>query len=167
MNDAPGGPRPGAPAPGSVRPVVALAFATIGFAALTIGGLGVASLLLEEDVISAPGFGQAPGAIGTAAAVAVFAGALWAAVRRPHPSFWGAVWTAIAAFLAYLAAVWIVGALATADIVLAAAAAGRLVTSGFAFVVLAAGLVAGWAGVALVRTRSRRPRWPWEDDESP
>jgi hypothetical protein len=167
MNDAPGGPGPGAPPPGSVRPVVALAFATIGFAAFTIGGLGVASLLLGEDVIAARGFGQAPGAVGTALAVSAFAATLWAALRAPRPSFWGGVWAGLAAFLVYLAVVWIVGAAQTADVVLAASVVGRLVTSGFAFVVLAAGLLAGWGGIALVRTRGRRPRWPWEDDESP
>jgi len=32
--------------------------------------------------------------------------------------------------------------------------------------VLAAAAVAGWAGVALRRTRASRPRWPWEGDES-
>jgi hypothetical protein len=153
--------------PGSVRPGVALAFTTIGFAALTIGGLGVASLLLEKDVIAAPGFGQAPGAIGVALAVAAFAATLWAVLRRAHPSFWGGAGAALVAFLVYLAAVWIAGAVQTADILLAASAAGGLVTGGFAFIVLAAGLVAGWAGVALVRARRRRPRWPWEDDESP
>jgi len=146
---------------------LALAFATIGFAALSIGGLGVASLVLEKDVISAPGFGQAPGVSGMVFALAAFAGSLWAVLRGRHPSFLGGAGAALAAFLVYLAAVWITGAVQTADPVLAAAAAGILVTNGFAFIVLVAALIAGWAGVALVRAHRRRPRWPWEDDESP
>jgi hypothetical protein len=167
MADAPGGPGRSAPTPGPVRPVVALAFATVLCAALMIAGLGVTSLLLGEDVIASPGFGQAPGIIAVAAALVAFAVVLWSALRRAHPSYLTALWTAVAAFLVYLGAVWIVGAVQTADPVQSAAVAGRLVTTGFAFVVAGAALLGGWTGVALVRTRSSRPRWPWEDRNTP
>jgi hypothetical protein len=145
--------------------LTALAFATVGFIALLIFGLGMLSLFLDEDVIAVPGLGQVPGILGTALAVAAFAAALWSFVRLRHPSFWGALPTALAPFAAYIAGVWI-GAVATgADLAAATSAAGGVATSWFGFVVAAAGLVSGWAGIALVRTKARRPRWPWERDE--
>ncbi len=168
-----------------VRPPVALAFATIGFAALTIFGLGMTSLATGEDVIATPGLGQLPGAAGVVCALLAFAGGLWAAIGRAgggadagtaagagttagagrrHPSFWGAAWTTAAAFLAYLGGVWF-GALFTGtDIGVATGVVGRLATSWFGLVVAAAAFVSAWAGIALVRTRARRPRWPWEDE---
>ncbi|WP_029145637.1 hypothetical protein [Microbacterium luticocti] len=163
MTQAPGG----AGGTGRVRPPVALAFATILFAALVIGGIGMVSLLLGEDPITAPGFGQFPGVFGTILAVLAFAGVLWAGLRRPHPSFWSGTWAGLAAFVVYLLAVWIAGAIQTADPVLAASVVGRLITAGFAFVVLVGGMLAGWGGIVLVHTRGGRPRWPWEDRNTP
>lgn len=81
-----------------------------------------------------------------------------------HPSFWGAAWTTAACFLAYVGGVWL-GAVATGtDVAVASAVAGRLATSWVGLVVAAAAFVCSWSGIALVRTRARRPRWPWEDD---
>ncbi|SIT87454.1 hypothetical protein [Microbacterium sp. RU33B] len=148
--------------PDGVRPVVALALATVSFVALLIAGLGMLSLALDQDVIAVRGLGQVPGILGTALAVAAFAAALWAAIRR-RPTYLGALGCAVAAFLAYVAGVWLGAAFSGADLGAAAAAAGGVAASGFGVVVAAAGLVAGWGGVALVRTRSDRPRWPWED----
>lgn len=168
MVGAPHPPAGGAPGPaGSVRPGLALVIAVIGFAALIIFGLGVTSLTVNEDVISAPGFGSLSGVEGVGAAMLVFAGVLWASLRRPQPSFWGAAWTGAAAFLAYLVATGIGGAVHTGDLVLAASVVGRLVTSGFALVVLGAAVVMAWIGIALVRTRRARPRWPWEHPDEP
>src|SRR6185437_8062568 len=137
---------------GPVRPPVALAFAVLGFVALMIFG---------------PVF----------AAVA-FAGVLWAFIRTPspgsagasggasgrggRPSFWGALVVAIAAFLAYLVGVGLVGMIVGADPAAAVGTAGGLATSWYGAVVFAAALIAGWAGIALVRTHADRPRWPWE-----
>jgi hypothetical protein len=150
---------------GPIRPLVALGLALVTFVALLVCGLGVVSLVTDQDVISAPGFGQAPGVLGCVVAAAAFAGTLWASVRRPRPSFWGALWTAAATFLGYLAGVAI-GALAQgADPALTASAVGHLATTWFGVVVAAAALVSGWGGIALVRTRAHRPRWPWEGDD--
>jgi hypothetical protein len=158
--------RPGGDAGGGrVRPVVALVFATILFVALVIGGIGILSLYRNEDPIAAPEFGILPGVIGVLIAAAVFAGVLWTSVRREHPSFWGAVWTAAASFLAYVVGIAVVGAVSTGDPVLALGVSGRLVTQGFAVIVAASALVSGWGGIALVRTRGGRPRWPWEDKD--
>ena len=149
---------------GSVRPVTALAFATAGYVALLIFGLGMTSLVAGQDVIATPGLGQVPGIAGTTVSTLAFAGALWAAVRRRPASFWGSAWTTVACFLGYLGGLWF-GALATGtDIAVATAVAGRIATSWFGLVVAASGFVAGWPGIALVRTRAGRPRWPWEDE---
>ncbi len=149
---------------GPVRPVTALVFATAGYVALFIFGLGMTSLATAEDVIATPGLGQVPGIVGSVLSTAAFAGALWVAVRRRPASYAGAVWTALACFAGYVGGVWI-GALAIgAELAVASPVAGRIATSWFGLVVAAAGFVAGWAGIALVRTRAQRPRWPWEDE---
>jgi hypothetical protein len=171
---------------GSVRPPLALAFATIAFAALTIFGLGMTSLATGEDVIATPGLGQVPGIAGIVCATLAFAAGLWVAIGRAegdaaarppatgnatprpiaprHPSYWGAAWTTAGCFLAYIGGVWL-GALFTgAELGVATGVAGRLATSWFGLVVAAAAFVCAWAGIALVRTRARRPRWPWEDE---
>jgi hypothetical protein len=150
---------------GPVRPPVALAFALIGFVALMIFGLGMTSLATDEDVIAAHGLGQFPGILGPIVAAGAFAGATWSAVRRPHPSFWGALWATVAVYLAYLVGVGAGTLFAGADPLLALGVVGRLATSWFGAVVAAAAFVAAWGGIALVRTRTRRPRWPWERDE--
>ena len=156
----------GAAARGPVRPVVALAFATMAFAAFTIFGLGMTTLATGQDVIEAPGLGQVPGVVGVTLAILAFAGGLWAAIGRGtrHPSFWGAAWTTAACFLAYVGGVWLGAVLTGADVGVSTAVAGRLATSWFGLVVALAAFICSWAGIALVRTRARRPRWPWEDE---
>jgi len=149
---------------GPVRPLVALAFATAAFIALLIFGLGMVSLAIGEAVIEVPGLGQLPGILGTILTTAAFAGTLWAAVRRRSPTYWGAVWTAGACYLAYVVGVWFGAVVTGSDLAAAGSAAGRIATSWFGVVVAAAALVAAWGGIALVRTRSQRPRWPWEDE---
>ncbi|MBU4465020.1 MAG: hypothetical protein KKH75_04140 [Actinobacteria bacterium] len=150
---------------GPVRPAVAVVFSLTGFVALVICGLGVTSLLTNADVIAVPGLGQLAGVLGSVLAAAAFAGVLWSAVRRPHPSFWAAISVAIAASLAYVARV-VIGALVDgADAAAALGIVGRTVTSWFGAVVVLSGLVAAWGGIALVRTRAERPRWPWERGE--
>ena len=181
------------PSQGPVRPPVALAFATMGFVALLIFGLGMTSLATGEDVIATPGLGQVPGITGVVCATLAFAGGLWAAIARAgrrmdaapptgraapaaagagaaagvgaqHPSYWGAAWTTAATFLAYLGGVWFGAVFTGADLGVATAVVGRLATTWFGLVVAAAAFVAAWAGIALVRTHARRPRWPWEDE---
>lgn len=150
---------------GPVRRSIAVAFASVGFVALAICGLGVTSLVLDEDVISTPGGGQVPGIVGMIVALAVFAGSLAVALRAPHPSFWNAPVVALAVFLLYGGGVAIGAAIAGVDPAAAVAAAGRTLVSWFGVIVAAAAVIAAWAGIALVRTRARRPRWGWEGDE--
>lgn len=150
---------------GPVAPRTALVFASIGFGALLIFGLGITSLLTSSDVIAVPGLGELPGVLSVAGAVAAFAGTLWAGIRRDRPSYWTALWTAAATFLAYLLCAGIGALFAGHGITTGLAVVGQLATRWFGLVVVGTALVAAWGGIALVRTRSRRPRWPWEGED--
>lgn len=157
----------GAPEPPRepVRPGVALAFTLVAFIALVIAGLGVVSLATNEDVIATPGLGQLPGVLGIVVAGAAFAAVVWAALRRPHPSFWNALWVAVTCFLGYLLGVVVGILVGGADPAVAAGVAGRTATGWVGMVVASAALVSAWSAIALVRTRAQRPRWPWERDD--
>ena len=138
---------------------------TIGFFAIAVFGLGVLSIVTDADIISVPDTGQAPGIVGMIVAVAVFAGILYLAVRITHPKF-RSVWAiSIATAFAHMLAAAIGALIATGDFVNALAVMGELVTGGASVVILATSAIAGWAGVALRRTRAKRPRWPWERDD--
>jgi hypothetical protein len=139
--------------------------AVISFFALAILGLGVLSNLTDADIITVPGLGQAPGVIGMIAAVAVFAGTLWAALRRGHPSFLSVPVIGLATALAHLGVVWAAVLVATGDLIVATVVAGELVRGGASLVLLLVAVIAGWGGVALRRTRAEHPRWPWERDD--
>src|SRR5688572_5887709 len=134
---------------GTVRPLTALAFATAAFVALLIFGLGMVSLATNEDVIATPGLGQTAGIVATTLTVAAFAGGLWAAVRRPQPSYWGSAWTTAACFLAYTGGVWFGAVFTGVDLAVATAVTGRIATSWFGFAVAAAAFVSSWCGIAL------------------
>lgn len=138
---------------------------TIGFFAIAVFGLGVLSIVTDADIISVPDTGQAPGIVGMIVAVAVFAGILYLAVRITHPKF-RSVWAiSIATAFAHMLAAAIGALIATGDFVNALAVMGELITGGASVVILATSAIAGWAGVALRRTRAKRPRWPWERDD--
>jgi hypothetical protein len=139
--------------------------ATIGFFALTVFGLGALSVATDTDIIAVPGLGQAPGVVGMLAAVVVFALMLWSTLRRGDPSFVATIAIALLAALAHLVAVWITVVIGSSDFVIATAVAGDLVRGGASAVLVVAGLIAAWGGIALRRTRAEHPRWPWERDE--
>lgn len=150
---------------GPLRPRVAVAFATVGFAALAICGLGVTSLAQDAEVISLPGAGYLPGVAAMTLALAAFGGALAWGLRAQHPSYGNAAIVALAAYLAYALGIVIGAIFVGAGPAAAIAAAGGWMVSWFGVVVAGAALVSAWAGIALVRTRSARPRWSWERDE--
>jgi hypothetical protein len=138
---------------------------TIGFFALAVFGLGAMSIVTDAEIIEVPQAGQAPGIVGMIFAVAVFAAMVYLAVRIAHPKF-RSVWTiAIATAFAHMLAASIGALLVTGDFVNALAVMGELITGGASLVVLVAAAIGGWAGVALRRTRAKRPRWPWERDD--
>ena len=143
--------------------MVALGLSIAAFVALLIFGLGMVSLLLDQDVLGVPGLGQVPGILGTVFTTAGFALSLGLWLRRPHPSYWGAAVAALTCLLSYSFGVWFGAVFAGADLAAAVAAAGGVVTSWFGVVIAASGAICAWGGIALVRTRAQRPRWPWED----
>jgi hypothetical protein len=148
---------------GPVRPIVALALATVSFIALVIFGLGMVSLAVGADIIEARGLGQIPGIVATALATAAFALSLWLTLRRGHPSFWGALWAALACYAVYVGDVDR-GAVGRSgprrcdrgrgthrdDVVRRRRRGVRRRRR--------------MGRIALVRTRAQRPRWPWEDE---
>ncbi|WP_337459187.1 hypothetical protein [Microbacterium sp. KHB019] len=157
---------PRGPAPAGVSAILATTMTTIGFFALAVFGLGALSIATDADIIPVPGLGQAPGITGMIIAIIVFAGILWLAVRIARPRF-RSVWTiAIATTLAHLLAVGFTVLVVTGEFVTALAVMGGLITGGASLIVLVAAAIAGWAGVALRRTRASRPRWPWERDDA-
>jgi hypothetical protein len=149
---------------GQVRPQVALGLATVTFIALLIFGLGMVSLALSADIVAVQGLGQLPGIVATALTTIAFGVSTWLAVRRPQPSYWGALWTAVTCYLVYVATMWLGTSIASGDAAVATEVAGRIATTWFGVVVAAAAAIAAWGGIALVRTRAGRPRWPWEDE---
>lgn len=142
-----------------------MVLATIGFFALAVFGLGALSVVTDTDIIAVPGLGPAPGAIGMVAAVAVFALMLWSTLRRGNPSYVATIAIAVLSALMHLAAVWIAVVIGSSDLVIATAVAGDLVRGGASAVLVVAGLVAAWGGIALRRTRAEHPRWPWERED--
>jgi len=151
--------------PAGVSAVLATAMTTIGFFAIAVFGLGALSILTDAEIVEVPEAGQAPGIIGMIFAVAVFGGILYLAVRIAHPTF-RSVWAiSIATAFVHMLAAGIGALVVTGDFVNALAVMGELVTGGASLVILVTAAIAGWAGVALRRTRAKRPRWPWERDD--
>ncbi len=146
-------------------PATAIVFALVGYFALLVCGLGVTSLVTDRNVLVAPGAGPIPGVVGVVFSMAAIALVLIVTLRAPRPSYGAAVLTALMAFLGYMLGLVVGVVIAGVDAGLLAALTGSFVLSWFAVVVAAVGAVAGWAAVALVRTRAERPRWPWENDE--
>lgn len=155
----------GQPVGDGVRPPVAFALALIGFVALGIFGLGMTSLATGAEVLATPGLGHLPGAFGFTASAVVTGAILWPAVHAERPRYAAAFVAAPASVLAYAFGVWIGGLFSGVDALRALSAAGGFLTSWFALVLAVVALAAVWSGVALVRTRADRPRWPWERDE--
>jgi len=157
---------PRGPESAGVSAVLAVVLATIGFFALAVFGLGAVSVATDRDIISVPGLGPVPGAVGMLAAVLVFALGLGVALRRsPATTFLSVPGIALATALAHLAALWIGVAVASGDLIVATAVAGGLVVGGPSAVMLGAAAIAAWGGIALRRTKAEHPQWPWERDD--
>ncbi len=148
-----------------VRPPVAAALATVGYFALLVAALGVASLLLEQEVIATEGLGNLPGVVAAGLSTLAVLGVLLLALRGPQPSYAVAVIVMVVALLAYLVGLWFGAVFAGESLALAASAAGAFVLSWFGAILAVVAFIAGWVGVALVRTRAERPHWPWESGD--
>ncbi|MGC5172881.1 hypothetical protein ACLQ2Q_19765 [Microbacterium sp. DT81.1] len=138
----------------------------MGYVALVIFGLGMTSLATNTDVIDTPGLSAVPGVAGIVVSAAGFSAVLGAGLRVPHPSFYTALWAALAAAVAYLAGVWIAAVTSGVDTAMAASVVGRLAVGWAAPVVAVAAFVTAWAAIAVLRTRARPPRWPWERNDT-
>lgn len=139
-----------------------MALTLVGFVAVLVCGFGIATLVTDSDVIVAPGTGWVPGVIGVLAAASTYAVVVGVGVWPRHPSYWLSASAAFACVIAYLVGVCIAIAVEASDLVFALSAMGQVALSWFAVVVAGAAAIAAWTAVALVRTRARRPRWPWE-----
>lgn len=139
--------------------------ATTGFFALAVFGLGAVSVATDTDIISVPGLGQGPGVTGMLIALLVFALMLGLTLRGPRPSYVASLAISLATALGHLVGVWVAVLIGTGGLVTATAVAGDLVRGGPSAVLIVAAAIAAWSGIALRRTRSERPRWPWEREE--
>ncbi|MDF2991288.1 MAG: uncharacterized protein K0S37_1802 [Microbacterium sp.] len=153
------------PRPAGVTPPVAVVFASVTFVALAIGGLGVASLLLDRDVIPVRGLGPIPGVLGIVVALALFAGILLWGLRADPPGYLTAVPCALGAFVGELAGIVLGGLVSGADPTRAISAAGTVALGWPGAVLAVAALLAAAFGVFLVRARTVRPRWTWERED--
>lgn len=155
------------PRPAGVTPPVAVVFATVAFLALAIGGLGVASLALDADVIPVRGLGPLPGVAGMLLALATFAGVLLWGVRAVPPGYLTAVPCAVGAYVGETLGIAIGAAVTGGDAARGLAAAGTVALGWPGAVIAVAALLAGAFGVLLVRSRGGGPHWSWErhDDE--
>ncbi|PKI90242.1 hypothetical protein CW368_10705 [Actinomycetales bacterium SN12] len=157
---------PHGPVPEGVSAFLAGVVGTVCFGAFGILGLGMLSFFTDVDIISVEGLTLWPGVAGMAVAIAVFACLLAPVLRRRLPPFGAVVLVALATALAHLAAVWLSAMVGGAGLAHAAAAASQIVVRGSSLVIVVAALIAGWIAVALRRSRSGTPRWPWERDEA-
>lgn len=139
-----------------------IALATVTFVALLIGALGVTSLATNTDVIDTPGLTAIPWAAAVALCTVIFAVMLRSALSPPHPSFVSAVWVGLAVVVAYVAGVWIAAVVTGTDAAIATSVVGRLVLGWPALVIGGAGAITAWATIAIARTGTSAPKWPWE-----
>ncbi|MFE6997315.1 DUF6121 family protein [Microbacterium sp. NPDC057659] len=137
--------------------------ATVLFFGLVILGLGMLSYFTDSDILSVPDLGQYPGVVGMVAAIIGFVAILVPSLRLRRPTYPASVLVGVATALAHLAGVWVAALFGGAGVAAATAAVMQLVVGGASMVVALAALAAAWIGVALRRTRSRKPHWPWED----
>lgn len=153
---------PHGPEPQGVSVFLSVVIGATCFGALAILGLGMLSFFTNADIISVEGMSMWPGVIGMVVAVVLYAAVLTALVRRPEPSFSAIVIVALLAAIAHLVAVWIAAMSEGAGYGHSGAAVGQLITGGSSLVIVVAGLLGGWFAVALRRSRSGTPQWPWE-----
>ncbi|GGO67049.1 hypothetical protein GCM10010910_27950 [Microbacterium nanhaiense] len=152
-------------APDKLPTPLLVAFATIGYLALLVAGLGVASAVVDDDIISTPGVSLVAAYLAAGVAIAAFALLLAGPVSRERPSYWAAASTALGSAGIYTIALAIAAFVSSGDLSTTGSVLREVLLGWVVPVVLGSALVAAWAGIALRRTAARPPRWPWEDDE--
>jgi len=152
-------------APEKLPTPLLVAFASIGYLALLIAGLGVASAIIDDDIISTEGVSLVAAYAAAGAAIATFALLLAGPVSRERPSYWAAASTALGSAGLYTIALAIAVLVSSGDLSTTGSVLREVLVGWVVPVVFGSALVAAWAAIALRRTAARPPHWPWEDDE--
>lgn len=152
--------------PAGVSAVLALVVGAVSFAALSILGLGMLSFFTDADILTVPGTDTWPAIVGMIVAIGAFSWMLWPVLNRERPVFTAVVPVALVAAVVHLIAVGVGVMLSGVGLAASLSAASQLVVRGSSPVVLVAALVAAWVAIALRRTRSGTPQWPWEHDDA-
>lgn len=146
------------------NPLIARALGLVLFLAATIAGVGFVSLALDADVIDAGDAGPVTGVTAMIlAAVGWWVGT--APLARSRPGVGTAVLTGLLAALGYVVGAALGALLGGVGGAIAIAAAGRVLTTGFAAVVAVSAVLAATLAIVAVRSGGRGARWPWEDRE--
>jgi hypothetical protein len=140
-------------------------FASIGYLALLVAGLGTASAIADDDIISTPGVSLVAAYAAAGVAIVAFALLLAGPVSRERPGYWAAASTAVGSAGLYTIALAIAVFVSSGDLSTTGSVLREVLVGWVVPVVLGSALVAAWAAIALRRTSARQPRWPWEDDE--
>lgn len=149
------------------RPGAVLLLAGTTFIALIVCGLGVLSLLFDEDVVMEPGIAVVVGAAGAALSVVAFFVVLRHALRTASTS-WVGLRCAVAAYVAYPTGLWITAVATGTGFATAGTVALRGWTAWPGLVMALSALLCGWGAIVLGGARNPSARWPWEhreDDE--
>ena len=142
-----------------------IAFASVGYLALLVAGLGIASVIADDDVISTPEVSLVAAYTAAGLAIVGFALLLLAPLSHARPSYWSAVSTGVGSAGLYVIALGIGVLLSSGELSLVAAVLREVLLGWVVPVVLGSALIAAWAAIAMRRTAASRPRWPWEDEE--
>lgn len=143
---------------------LSLALSAVVFGALMIAGLGVVTLLSDEEIFVLPQLGPLPGALAMLGAIGVWTGVL-AVARDRHPGLARAFLAAFGALLAYSLGALLGVLIRGFDLISALGAVGRLYQVGFAWIIGVSALLAAVGFIVLLRWNAPRARWPWERDE--
>lgn len=152
-------------APEKLPTPMLVSFASIGYLALLVAGLGIASAIVDDDIISTPGTSLIAAYAAAGVAIAAFALLLAGPVSRAKPGYWSAVSTAIGSAGVYVIALAVAVFVSSADLSLVGSVLREVLVGWVVPVVLGSAFVAAWAGIALRRTNASQPRWPWEDED--
>lgn len=142
-----------------------VALASIVYLAMLVAGLGVASAITDEDIISTPGVSIVAAYAAAAAAIAAFALLLVGPVSREKSSYWSAASTAIGCAGIYTIALAIGVFVSSADLSLMGSVLSEVLVGWVVPVVLGSAFVVAWGTIAMRRTEAKPPHWPWEDEE--
>jgi len=148
--------------PAGVSVFLSTVVGCVTFAAVAILGMGMLSFFADRDIISVEGLSMWPGMIGMLIAIVLFAFVLTVQLRRGRASFSSVVIATMVAVIGHLVGVWVAAMAEDAGYGHAGAAVGQLVTGGTSLILVAAGMLGGWLAIALRRSPSGTPQWPWE-----